>query len=77
MIKVENGTLEIRGSKSQIEAELTGIMHEMMSEKMLTEEELMHCIEIAKTPEGELTENVANMIIGLLKKLFGDTEEKG
>ncbi len=76
MIKLKNGTLEIEGSKSQIKAELIGIMHEMMEEKMLTEEELRHCIEMAKMSEKDISEKVADAFIDLLKKVFGDTEEK-
>ena len=53
MISCDSGHVKIAGSKTQIEAELTTLIQSLIEaeDQVLTEDEVMECVELAKLSE--------------------------
>ena len=56
MIKIKDGRLEVEGSKSEIYAELTTIIHELYEEKTLSKKGIEKSMRLAFLRESELEE---------------------
>ena len=64
MISCNKGEISIRGSKATIMAELTSLMHSLIDDddQILTEEELDHCVEMAKMSRNDIDDDIKKMV---------------
>ena len=64
MISCDSGHVKIAGSKTHIQAELTTLIQSLIEaeDQVLTEDEVMECVELAKLSEEELDARIESMI---------------
>ena len=72
MLKVENGEIEIRGKQLRLMAEYTNLTHQLIENKVFTEEDVDECIKLAKKSMKEVEEEAKKCIDDLLTKLLED-----
>ena len=64
MISCDSGHVKIAGSKTHIQAELTTLIQSLIEaeDHVLTEDEVMECVEFAKLSEEELDAKIESTI---------------
>ena len=76
MIKVENGTVRVKGSKEQIMAELSCLIGSLFDDDFMTEDDILKCLEYSKMSDEEV-KNEAYKILGeAFRKIFSNAEGK-
>ena len=79
MIKIENGSVHVKGTKSDILSDLSCIIYGLKIEMGIDEADLRHAVDIAFMNETELMESLDHALdelIDVLTKKFDDKEEK-
>ena len=72
MIKVEEEIVQIKGSKIKIIAELTTLLHCVISDRILSEDEYDYAMEHAKLDKEEIDSKISDS----LDRLFNEKEGK-
>ena len=82
MIKCNYGDTIIKGTKRLIKAELSTLIYCLKGENILSEKDIMYCVNEALTfeetdtnDEESLSENTAKDVVDLIKKLYNMTED--
>ena len=80
MISCDKGQIKIEGRKTVIMAELTSLVHALIGEQVLTEDEVDERIDLAKKSEEEIDDGIDSMIDKmspeqLLRALIGTLED--
>lgn len=72
MIKCDDcGVVEIRGRKFELMAELTVIIKEMKDMRVITDDDLQSCVEMAAKTNEELNAEVSAKFDDVIKEIIG------
>lgn len=70
MILSKQGEIHVEGCRPEVMADFTVMANVLMEKDIMTAEELHAAIERAKKTEEKLTEELAEELVNMVKKLF-------
>lgn len=69
MIKVNEGNVEIKGSKVLVKSELTTLLHALREDELLKDEDIDRAVEMSRKSEEELHGMMNDIMEDFIKKL--------